>query len=515
MQENALTSVLLIKAVEETDRAGTLIPPADRAAATREATRGAGGSAVTDRGLAGAPLSEEAQRLLTRRAELLRRQLVVRYPFVDTLLGLARGPAWAGWLLIGLALILGGALSTLDGSRRINILAFPLLGLVLWNLVVYVLIALNAVRALARRDSARASPASLLAQLALRRIKRLVTRSAAFNAVLAEALGRFVAEWSAAARPLLTARAVRLFHVCAAAVGIGLIAGLYLRGIALDYRAGWESTFLDARQVRALIVVLYGPASALTGIAIPDADHLAAVRWEGGGGGESAARWIHLLAATVLLVIVLPRLLLALGITISLWSRSRNARLPAGLVPYFRSAFASVHGMGGRGIVAVVPYAYEPSAGALSVLVRLLPDALGEGLAVEVHASVRYGDEDGLLRNLGDRGGIADILVLLFSLAATPEDENHGTVITGVRGWLERAHGPTQMLVLVDEGPYLARMERTPGVDRIGQRRELWRAFVAARGLDACFADLGERDAATGENARRMRATLWQPAVDA
>ena len=82
--------------------------------------------------------------------------------------------------------------------------------------------------------------------------QRLVARSAAFNAVLAEALGRFVAEWSEAARPLLTARAVRLFHVCAAAVGIGLIAGLYLRGIALDYRAGWESTFLDARQVRAL-----------------------------------------------------------------------------------------------------------------------------------------------------------------------------------------------------------------------------------------------------------------------
>ena len=81
---------------------------------------------------------------------------------------------------------------------------------------------------------------------------------------------------------------------------------------------------------------------------------------------------------------------------------------------------------------------------------------------MEVHASVRYGDEDGLLRNLGDRGGaIADILVLLFSLAATPEDENHGTVIAGVRDWLERARRHTQMLVLVDEGPYLARMERS------------------------------------------------------
>lgn len=510
MQEDVLTSVLLIKAVEETDRAGALIPPAERAAATREAARDAGGSAVTDR------LSEEAQRLLARRAEILRGQLVVRYPFVDTLLGLARGAAWAGWLLTGLALIFGGALSALDGSRRINILALPLLGVVAWNLVVYVLTALNAARSPAHLDARRASLATLLARSALRRVKRLIARSAAFNAALAEALGRFVAEWSEAARPLLTARAVRLFHVCAGAVGIGLIAGLYLRGVALDYRAGWESTFLDARQVRALIAVAYGPASALTGIAIPDADHLAPLRWEGGGGGESAARWIHLLAATVALFVVLPRLVLALGMTISLWSRSRKVQLPPGLVPYFRFAFAGVHGMGGRGIVAVMPYAYEPGAGALAVLPRLLPDALGEGLAVEVRAGVRYGDEDSLLRHLGDRGGaLADIIVLLFSLAATPEDENHGTVITGVRDWLERAHGHTQMLVLVDEGPYLARVERVAGMDRIGERRELWRAFVAARGLSACFVDLGQRDAATGESARRMRATLWQPAVDA
>ena len=213
--------------------------------------------------------------------------------------------------------------------------------------MVYVLIAFMQRGRFARRARRRASPAILLAQLALRRIKRLVARSAAFNAVLAEALGRFVAEWSEAARPLLIARAVRLFHLCAAAVGIGLIAGLYLRGIALDYRAGWESTFLDARQVRALIAVLYGPASALTGIAIPDADHLAALRWEGGrrrrerGALDPSARShrpaVHRAAAPAACA----------RRTVSLWRRSRNAPLPPALVPYFRSAFASVHGMAG------------------------------------------------------------------------------------------------------------------------------------------------------------------------
>jgi Protein of unknown function (DUF2868) len=516
MQEDALTTVLLIKAVEETDRAGTLIPPAERVAATREAIRGAGGNAVPDGGPARAHLTGGAGRLLLRRAELLRHQLAVRYPFVETVLALARGPAWAGWVLVGLALAFGVALSALDGSRRINILAFPLLGLLLWNLVVYALIAVHAARSVARRQSGRASLPNFLAQLGLQRIKRLIGRSAAYNAVLAEALGRFVAEWSTAARPQLTARAVRLFHLCAAALGLGLIAGLYLRGLALDYRAGWESTFLDAGQVRALLGVIYGPAGAVTGIAIPDANYVAALRWGGEDGGESAARWIHLLAATAVLFIVLPRTLLALGMTVSLWRRSGETPLPPGLAPYFRSAFGSVHGTGGRGIVAVMPYAYEPSAAALAALRGLVPEALGEGLAVDVHAGVRYGDEDSMLHNLGDRGGaIADIIVILFSLAATPEDENHGAVIEGVRDWIERARRPTQMLVLVDEGPYLARMERSAGVGRIGERRELWRAFVAARGLSACFADLGQPDAATGDSARRMRATLWQPAVNA
>ena len=79
-----------------------------------------------------------------------------------------------------------------------------------------------------------------------------------------------------------------------------------------------------------------------------------------------------------------------------------------------------------------------------------------------------------------------------------------------VRKWLERTH--VQLLVLVDEGPYLVRMERSVGAERVGERRELWRSFVAARGLETCFADLREP---TGESARRLRATLWQPAVDA
>jgi hypothetical protein len=306
-------------------------------------------------------------------------------------------------------------------------------------------------------------------------------------------------------------------HLGAATIGLGLIAGLYLRGIALDYRAGWESTFLTAEQVRAVLAVAYGPASRLTGIAIPDPAHLAAIRWEDGRGGENAAPWIHLLAATALLFVVLPRLALALATSLLVWRRSLRAPTPPSLVPYFRNVFSPVAGVTGRGIVALMPYAYEPSAGASSTLQRLLPTALGENLAVDVRAPIGYGDEDDFLQHLPERGGaIADAIALLFSLAATPEDQNHGHVIAGVRDWLARSRRQAQLLVLIDERPYAARMSAQASLaQRLAERRAAWEAFVEARGLRACFLDLVEQPATTPLDAgavERVRAALWQPA---
>jgi hypothetical protein len=517
MREEALRSVLLVKAIEETDRAGTLIPPADRAAATRQASRSDGDPTATAALERGGPLPGNAQRMLAARAQILSRQVVARHPVVDTVLALVSGPAWAGWLLMCLALLVGFALSALDGSRRIDILAFPLLGLLLWNLLVYGAVVIGWLRALLRKRVRRPVLPALLAKAALWRVRRLIARSATFHPMLAEALGRFVGDWLDAARPLLVARATRLFHLCAAAVVLGLIAGLYLRGIALDYRAGWESTFLEAPQVRAILSVLYAPGSRVTGIPIPGIEELAVMRWQEGRGGDSAAPWIHLLAATAAVFIVLPRLVLALMATLGVWWYRRHAPLPAALAPYFRSAFAAVEGVVGRGTVALMPCAYQPAANAVATLRTLLPAALGGNLAVDVHGPVRYGEEETFLQHLGDRGGgDADVIALLFNLATTPEDENHGTVIAGVRDWLQTARRGTQLLVLVDEGPYAERMTaHTASTARVGERRQVWQEFVAARGLPACFVDLNGRRPtdSTGSDADRLRASLWQPAT--
>jgi len=77
---------------------------------------------------------------------------------------------------------------------------------------------------------------------------------------------RFVVEWHELALPLYEARAGRVLHLSAAFFAIGALLGLYLRAIAFEYRIGWESTFLQATSVHALLSFVLEPAARLLGI---------------------------------------------------------------------------------------------------------------------------------------------------------------------------------------------------------------------------------------------------------
>jgi hypothetical protein len=136
-----------------------------------------------------------------------------------------------------------------------------------------------------------------------------------------------------------------------------------------------------------------------------------------------------------------------------------------------------------------MPYACELSSSALARLIAWLPAAAGGNVAVQAREGMPYGEEERYLATLGARGGdAADVVVLPFSLATTPEDENHGTVIAGVRDWLAARRPQAQLMVVIDEAPYAERMAGAP--QRLAERRELWRRFVEARGLKPAFASL-------------------------
>jgi len=392
-----------------------------------------------------------------------------------------------GRVLLVVAFALGASLAALDGSRRINILAFPLLGLIGWNLIVYALLLLAWLRSLRRSRPARSRASSrAYAHWIARRIEGLLKRSTRFNVPLTNGLRRFVGEWSAVSQPLLLLTGKRLMHLAAALVAAGLIAGLYVRGVALRYEAGWESTFLGPRTARVLVEILYGPASALSGIPLASADEIRALRWTGSGGGGEAASWIHLIALTATQYIIIPRLLAALAASMALWRFSRRPPIPSSLNGYARSVILSVSDGAVREVASVTPYAYEPAKESLGGLELLLADALGGKLSMQVQEPIPYGEEEKVAA-----AAPAGWNVLLMTLASTPEVENHGMLISRLRDSLTQNAGAAPLLVVVDEGPYSSRLRGDVGFEeRLQQRRKLWSEFVTGYGLRACIVDL-------------------------
>jgi hypothetical protein len=489
MDATSLRTLLLVKAVEENDHAGAILPVADRDAATRAALRKL--PLPSDSPPGREPRVEHAQRVATTRADDLYRQLAQRHPVIARAVMLESRLVRSAWLLLLLAFLLGLLLSIADSRVRIDIVAFPLIGLIAWNLLVYLVLLVRVLRRLRTRDVPPHATGwiATTARWGWRRATRLIKEADFYHRPLAAALRRFSDEWWLAAQPILVQQGQRLFHLAAAAVAVGLVAGLYVRGIGLEYRAGWESTFLGAGEVREIIQILYGPASGITGIALPGStEQVEALHWRGGTGGGPAAPWIHLLSATALLFVIVPRLLLGMLAGMAAWRASRFVEVPDTLLPYIRRMLAASDAALPADTIEVIAYAYHPASASLRGAERLLHAVFGPDARIEFATAVPYGDEESLVSRLAG----VDVEVLLLSLAATPEAENHGAVLGALRTHAARSGANSRLLVLIDEAPFLQRMQGDGGLQRrISERRQGWVDFVAGHGMKPCLVDLG------------------------
>ena len=147
-----------------------------------------------------------------RRAELLLGKLETRAPVIGTVLDLAGGASWLGPALLTLAFMLGLSTAALEGRGRIDLLSFPLLGLVCWNLVVYAVLFVAG----GKRHGRSATPSALslwYARWIRDRADALVRHSSRFNVPLTEAMQRFASEWASRA-PDSTPRQTRVSPRC-------------------------------------------------------------------------------------------------------------------------------------------------------------------------------------------------------------------------------------------------------------------------------------------------------------
>jgi hypothetical protein len=356
MQDRALRKVLLVQAIEETDRSGEALPLAERVEATRAVM---GNNPPNVEAQAGAPLSSATEFFLVRRADVLIDALRGRSPGIDHVLAVAGGATSLDRGLLVAAFVLGAALSFFDFARGgINIFAAPLVVLVVWNLLVYVFIAVRSSQVRIESTAASAANSEALresyvqpsgfgrfyARWVRRQVDHLLGHSTRFNAPLAPGLRRFAGQWLELAQPLFFARARRLLHLSALLAALGLVTAYYFRGFALRSAAGWEGGGnIGPEMAHVLLTVLYGPASLLSGISIPGADAMAALRWSApslSGVGEPAI-WVHLIALTAGLYIIMPRLILTLLSALRLWRLSRRVVLPPEVAAYLQTLVAT------------------------------------------------------------------------------------------------------------------------------------------------------------------------------
>ncbi len=496
MNEAAAREVLLLQAFESVSPACPSWTDEDRGWATKLALHGAAAQA-------------DAALFVKTRAHHAMQRLAPREPAAAQ--WLSRRLWHAHWLLWAalLAALAGVLADSIGSSQRINLLAPPLWGVLLWNLVVCALLLINTLRRLVRANAPQQpGPIVRLVQRGMRWGRGLpgVASVSTLPGGSAKALQSFAVRWWRASAPLNTARASALLHTGAAALAAGLISGLYLRGLVFDYRATWESTFLTAESARAALAFLFAPAQALTGVTLPDAAGFEALRAVHGGApaGANAAPWIHLWALTLLLAVVLPRTLLALWSTLRARWLSERLQLPLA-EPYFQRLVQLQRGDVAR--VQVLPYASTPTPQAVLGLRALLADALGEGAQLQIAPTLAFGAEDDAAAQHTLPAGTT-LAVALFDLAATPEAENQGRFVRLLASRvLAGAAAGAATILFVDETAFVRRF----GADttRLAQRREAWRRFAETLGSVPVFAALDAPD--LGTTRRALQAAMSAP----
>jgi len=496
--EESLSRVLLAQACEESDPEARFVTRRAREAATRESRQAVDGREAN-----------AAEKLLAARAARLSETLEHEHPTLRAARSLSRLriPAWP---VLAATTAFGLAVDTLGGERRINLLAFPLLGLLVWNAAVYLVLLLGPLMMHRKDGVATARLAQLVGALVRRVPASLAPEESRW---LAASLRRFSALWTRRAGALLAARVERALHVGALGFALGVVGGMYLRGLAFEYRASWESTFLGTPQVATLLSAVLGPAARVLDAIDPGAQavdllrepSVAQLRAEGGTGGGPAAPWVHLWALTAAGWIGVPRALLALR------AGGRAQRLARELAPdledpYALRVLAPARGAGTR--VEVIPYSHRLGPDSAESLRELLVELFGVQARVSMREPLAYGADPPALEALP--ASDPHCRIVIFNLAQPPESEVHGAFLDALRAQGAERPRPPALLVLLDEGPYRERLGGEGGDgERLGQRRRAWERV--ARPADLRVALLralpGGRDEALAE----ARAALGAP----
>ncbi len=398
--------VLLIQAVEATDQRGKLISDAEREQAERIvlARRGVGEQGPPDAAWFVAARAAELLHTVESRSPALAR-LETRDPWAERL----------GWLLPALALVAGFSSDRLFNWSRTDLLSLPLLGVVVWNLVTYAVLAAAAV--------SKRPPTGLLRGLT--EFPSWFSRGAA--ARLRESAGlQFRLLWWRVAGAMESARLYKTLHLSAIAWAVGVVMSIVITGLALKFRVGWESTWLAAEHVHKVLELMAMPARAL-GLDGFTVEQVRQLEFTAGRAydQDAARRWALIYIAFLTATVILPRLALWALAKYRVHALGKRVRLDLG-GDYFAGVLARV-----TPAHMVVGVRGEDARLVQSVL-NLLAQA-GEGPASAGQAIIATAQGDRLeLESLGKASDVV-LLAVAGGKATTNEEQALADVPLGTK----------------------------------------------------------------------------------
>jgi len=316
LTEDAAAKIILIRSIEECDRnffSDSLL--VDAFAAARNMAPGLG--------------------WVKARAQFLFDHLSSAY---QSVIHLATLPTPLTLPICLIALVVGFATNLLGPAEKIHVVRNPVLLLVAWNLFVYLVLFLALLTkprkkhltvssssnpAGAKQPTNNPQGAGAEAKINISRLVQFfmpglwhffhrVAMGVGEKKKLADVVSRFSVNWYAVAAPLVVARWEVMLHLGALFLATGAVAGMYFQGLFQGYQAIWSSTFITGESsVVKFVHLLFGPSllvSDLLGLGLAseiDVARLLSLQ------GDKAAAWIHLFAITVLLIILIPRAVLA------------------------------------------------------------------------------------------------------------------------------------------------------------------------------------------------------------
>ena len=464
MDWNDWQRVLKWRALEEGDADGVLVNAERRREATAHTRAG-----LASEEIAGDVLEERSESFLDKRAEWLEREAIGWRGELIHVLGLLRVPEgrWS-WAVVGwsLALLSGYWFTDLGQESEFNLLALPLLGLLAWNAVVIVLGVLCELVP----TTAVAGRGGWVAEFLAHGISRLGRASKEVECGLAETVRARYEElaWPLAWRRLQMQLRMWL-HVAAALLAMGGATALYVRGWSHEYRAVWESTLLSENNAAAFFETLFKPASTVMQVPVP-LDQIAGMHRTFGSvkNPSPALPWIHLYAGTLLVLIVVPRLLLAgLGAVRARRTIAQLAR-PLAWGSYLRTLLRAVEGGSER--IQVLVHAVEPTPAHREVWDRWVRERFG-GMARAEYVRIPAGEEDEFAAVWQPT---CANLVILFNMATTPEAEVQRRLVSDVRQRLLTRHAHPELVVLLDGTSLAGRWSP----EKIAGREQLWSQTV-------------------------------------